>query len=73
LNKLFSLAVLGKCAEAVGKTVAGIKFQSFLKQQFGGAPVNVQNALRTFRQHIQKGSSNGCIAFVLAMSSAQNP
>jgi hypothetical protein len=72
LNKLFPLAVQGECAQTLGMTVAGIKFQSLLKQGFGGTPVSFQNGLSAFYQRIQKGPLHGRIAFILAMSSAQS-
>jgi hypothetical protein len=59
LNKLFPLAVLGQGAETLGKTVAGVKFQSLFEQGLGGAPVSFQNGLRPLDQRIQKGLQYG--------------
>jgi hypothetical protein len=57
LNKLFLLTVLGECAETLGKTVAGIKIYSLLKQGLGGSPVSLHNGPRPFHQRIQKSSA----------------
>jgi hypothetical protein len=72
LNKLFPLTVLGESAETLGKTVAGIKIQSLLKQGFSGAPVSLHKDPRTFHQRVRKNSLYGRIAVILTMSSAQS-
>jgi hypothetical protein len=64
--------VLGECAEALGKTVAGIKIPCLLKQGLGGAPVSLQNGPRPFHQRIQKSSLYGRITLILAMRFAQS-